>query len=564
MDAPSSARALPKDQRQQREISSSLRNILRHISALPVVGRPLASFTVSSGIGRDRPPALIDRLHNEILLYIFEILVEDAHTPFRGSWSVEEPRIVNISLSPKQQAQTTRPELVLSAVCRRWRNLAVHDPLLWNHINFRNEPTPCVRSQTYLTRSQQAWIVAEARVGNAPSGTEAELVAYFNEAFTVLFPHVRRCRHLGLQAPSLTQLRYCLAQIMEGREAEAECLRSVEFGARQPAMWGVIMEFLFHDDALGEYWRHRGQWVTALTLRGVLLPWTWIEWYSNLTHLTLTFRNNIRSQMENSRMPSKLTFLQILSRCPELKELELTGFRFSDPMYPGTAFEDPLHFDKLTAMRFSGFDPEHLDWLLTEIEAPYLRFFFYRTERGSLADVRNFLLRYAGPGSTLKALWVKALPGEGIGSTSTQLHSTLSFLPELEDLTIQHNHFHNSEISALTPRIHAGGPAVQCPKLKVLRLIGASFNFRHIATMVKERRTSSELPPPPPGQHDHRTIKLQILQISGMQASMPFAQTSAKEMMRESVDNLLWDDLQPLSSSSDGRVSTFAPFGFSF
>ncbi|KAG9030106.1 hypothetical protein FS837_003356 [Tulasnella sp. UAMH 9824] len=350
---------------------------------------------------------------------------------------------------------------------------------------------------------------------------------------------------------------------MEAGEAESEHLHSVEFGARRPATPGVIMEFLFYNDALGEYWKDRGRLVAALTLRGVLLPWTWIDWYSNLTHLTLTFRNNIRSQMENSRMPTKLTFLKILSHCPELEELELTGFRFSDPVFPGAAFQAPLRFEKLVAMRFSGFNPEHIDWFLTELEAPSLRSFFYRTERGSLADVRDFLLRYAGAGSSLKALWVKALPGQGLGSTSTHLYSILSSLPELEELTIQHNHFHINEISALTPGIQVGGPVVQCPKLKALRLIGASFNFGLIANMVKERRASSELPPPPPGQDDHRTRKLQILQISGMQASKPFVQASVKEMMRKSVDMLLWDDSHPLHSS-ERVLPTLSPFGLGF
>ncbi|KAG8958700.1 hypothetical protein FRC00_002404 [Tulasnella sp. 408] len=351
---------------------------------------------------------------------------------------------------------------------------------------------------------------------------------------------------------------------MEASEAQPERLHSVEFGARRPSTPGVIMEFLFANDALSEYWKDCGGLVTALTLRGVLLPWTWTEWYSNLTHLTLTFRNNIRSQMENSRMPTKLTFLQILSRCPELEELELTGFRFSDPVFPGATFQAPLRFEKLVAVRFSGFNPEHLDWFLTEIEAPHLRSFFYRTERGSLADVRNFLLRYAGAGSSLKALWIKALPGQGLGSTATHLYSTLSFLPELEELTIQHNHFHINEISALTPGIQADGPAVQCPKLQVLRLIGASFNLGHIATMVKERRASSELPPPPPGQDDHRTRKLRILQISDMQATMPFVQAGVKQMLRESVDMLLSDDLWPFPSSSDRGLPTLSPFGLGF
>ncbi|KAG8958699.1 hypothetical protein FRC00_002403, partial [Tulasnella sp. 408] len=499
----------------------------------------------------------MDQLPDEILLYIFEMLVQDARKPLQAICSVGEHRVAQYSLPTTKQATTSRPELNISAVCRRWRKLAIHDPLLWDHINFRNEHTPFIRSRAYLERSQEARIFAEVRVGNAPRGNEVEIDAYFNEAFTTLFPHVRQCRHLGLQAPSLARLRDCLEQIMERGAIDSWRLKSVEFGARQPATWGVIMEFLFYNDALGEYWRLRGQRVTVLTLRGVLLPWTWTEWYSNLTHLTLTFRNNIWSLAENNRMPAKLTFLHILSYSPELEELELTGFRFSDSAFSGTAFQAPLRFEKLVAMRFSGFSPEHLEWFLSEIEAPHLRSFFYRTERGSLADVRNFLLRYSGARSTLKALWVKALPGQGLDSTSTHLHSTLNFLPGLEELTLQHNHFHNSELSALTPWMQTGGPAVQCPRLKALRLIGASFNFEHLATMVKERRASSELPSPSPGQDDHRTMKLQILQISGMQASVPFVQASVKETIRDSVDTLLWDELQPFPSPSEHSVSTW-------
>lgn len=563
METTHSASASQKAEKHRREIFRSFGRALRHISVLPVIGRSRASFAFSSGTGRNRPPTPIDRLHDEILLYIFEILVQDARKPFQGSWSVGEHRVAQSPHPAKHQVVTTRPELILSAVCHHWRNLAVHYPPLWSHINFRNERTPFVRSQIYLKRSQEATIVAEARAENAPRGTEAELVAYFDEAFATLFPDVGRCHHLGLQAPSLTQLQQCLTQIMEASKAEPERLHSVEFGVRRPATPGAIMEFLFSNDALGEYWKDCGGLVTALTLRGVLLPWTWIEWYSNLTHLTLTFRNNIGSQMENNRMPTKLTFFQILSHCPELKELELTGFRFSDPVFPGTAFQAPLRFEKLVAMRFSRFNPEHLNWFLMEVEAPHLRSFFYRTEHGSLADVRNFLLRYAGAGSSLKALWVKALPGQGLGSTSSHLYSTLSFLPELEELTIQHNHFHINEISALTPGIQAEGPAVQCPKLKVLRLIGASFNFGHIATMVKERRASSELPPPPLGQEDHRTRKLQILQISGMQVFMPFVQASVTQTMRESVDILLWDDSRPLHSADRG-LPTLSPIGLGF
>ncbi|KAG8921448.1 hypothetical protein FRC00_008637 [Tulasnella sp. 408] len=530
-----------------------------------MIGRSRATSVFSRGNGRDRPLVLVDRLPDEILLSIFEILVQNTRKPLQGSWSVGEHRVAPPSLPTKHKAVNARPELILSAVCRHWRNLALHCPLLWSHINFRNERTPFVRSQTYLNRSQGAKIVAEARAENAPKGTEAKLVAYFNEAFATLVPHVGRCRHLGLQAPSLTQLRQCLTQIMETSNAEPEHLQSVELGVRRPTNPEVIMEFLFRDDALAESWEDRGRLVTALTLREVLLPWTWIAWYSNLTHLTLTFRNNIPSEVENSRMPSRLTFLQILSRCPELKELELTGFRFSDPLSPGTSlhWQAPLRLEKLIAMRFSGFNHDQLEWFLAQLEAPHLRSFFYRTERGSLADVRNFLLRYAGTGSPLKALWVKALPGQGIGSTSTNLYTTLNFLPELEELTIQHNHFHANEISALTPRIQAGGPAVQCPKLRVLRLIGVTFNFGHLATMVRERKASSELPPPPSGQDDHRTRKLQILQISGMQVFMPFVPGSVKEMMRESVDTLLWDDSPPLPSSNRG-LPTLSPFGVGF
>lgn len=564
MDAPNSAHGPRKDQKQSREISSVARSILWGLCTPSVVGKPLASFATPSRIGCDPSPVSIDQLPNEVLLDIFEILVQHARRPLQTLWLVEEHRCAQPSLPAQHQATTSRPELTISAVCRRWRKLAIHDPLLWNHINFRNEHAPFIRSRAYLRRSQETRIVVEARVGNAPRGAEAEIDAYFNEAFTTLFPHVQQCRHLGLQAPSLEQLRNCLTQIMEGSEIESGPLRSVEFGARQPATWGVIMEFLFHHDTLGDYWRHCGQRVTMLNLHGVLLPWTWTEWYSNLTHLTLTFRNNIWSPAENNRMPTKLTFLQILSHSPNLEELELTGFRFSDSAFSDAAFQVPLRFEKLVAMRFSGCNAEHLEWFLSEIEAPHLLSFFYRTERGSLADVRNFLLRYAGAGSTLKALWVKALPGQGIGSTSTHLHGTLNFLSELEELTLQHNHFHNSEISALTPWMQTGGPAVQCSKLKVLRLIGVSFEFEHIATMVKERRASSELPSPPLAQADHRTRKLQSLQISGMRASVPFVQASVKEMIRDSVDTLLWDDLQPLPSSCDRSVSTWVPFGLRY
>lgn len=484
---------------------------------------------------------------DELLLYIFELLVQDAHTPYQGRWSAGEDRLTKSSMTPKQRKAIIHPELVLSAVCRRWRDLAVQDPLLWDRIAFRSERTPFVRSQAYLARSQQAVIAAEARVGNAPRGNETELENYFNGTFSAMFPHLGRCRHIGLQAPSIPSLRSCLRRIMENSEGELNSLRSIELGARQPDPWGDIMEFIFHNnDGLGEYWEHRGTSITTLTLRGVLLPWTWFDWYSNLTELTLTFRNNVGSPEENSRMPTKLVFLQILSRCPDLETLELTGFRYSDPAYPGTAFQARLRLESLTSMRFSGVNPEHLGWLLAEIEAPNLRYFFYRTQRASLFDVREFLLRYAGPGSSLKGLWVNALPGTGQGAVVTHLHDTLSFLPALEELTIQNNHIHHTEISALTPRSSLGGPPVQCPKLKVLRLISTTFSFRNIANMVRERKANFELASPMPGQEDHRALKLHTLHIRGDRHVMRSLDINVKDMMRESVDNLVWDDLGPL------------------
>ncbi|KAG9030107.1 hypothetical protein FS837_003357, partial [Tulasnella sp. UAMH 9824] len=120
------------------------------------------------------------------------MLVQDSRNPFQAIWSVGEHRVAQPSLPAQQQAIIGRPELTISSVCRHWRKLAIHDPLLWNHINFRNEHIPFIRSQAYLGRSKGATIVAEARVGNAPRGTEVEIDAYFNEAFTTLFPYVRQ------------------------------------------------------------------------------------------------------------------------------------------------------------------------------------------------------------------------------------------------------------------------------------------------------------------------------------------------------------------------------------
>lgn len=90
----------------------------------------------------------------------------------------------------------SRVELEISHVCRRWREFALRLPRLWSKIRREQEQVNLGPVEAYLRRSQESPVSLEISVEYHEYAQD--LAAFYS----LVAPHLPRCRHLYLSCPS--------------------------------------------------------------------------------------------------------------------------------------------------------------------------------------------------------------------------------------------------------------------------------------------------------------------------------------------------------------------------
>ena len=279
---------------------------------------------------------VFDQLPAELLAHIFLIGVRD------------------------QQYEGVEPfvpfNLVVSSVCRRWRNIALMFPLLWQRITMR-ESEPYRWTQLCLERTKQCpldialWLESE--------DGEVFGADHMSQVMDILQPHVNRWRTFGLAADDFQPLHYFFSRLAT---CHAPILETLHLYNNCPFYMDTILDGSHPFIVLPPDIAPR---LTSLKLCRVHLKWDVFP-FANLNHLELLFH---RRQAQYT-IPQ---LVQILSASPTLETLV---FRASGPFYSPVELgrsTDSLTLPSLRTFRISRFsDPNQVAFLTRLIRAPNL------------------------------------------------------------------------------------------------------------------------------------------------------------------------------------------------
>ena len=240
--------------------------------------------------------APISSLPNETLADIFEIL--------HGLQEGKSTPIAELS------------EIIVSHVISHWRNVALRVPKLWTRIWRKSNQWSLGIIAAYLERSQRLPIDIRVDVGQNKDSRDID-VTYFYK--TLIRPHMGRCRHLSVQAPT--------CQVIYGQ---------LSLFSTQPAPFLESTDLMSHehDDSKrrslvpGDLLSGGAPMFTALRLRGPntqhfcssfsILPSIKVMWFddikhatpfcaANLTHLKLTNLDLFDDSYQSTILPCLLT-----------------------------------------------------------------------------------------------------------------------------------------------------------------------------------------------------------------------------------------------------------------
>ncbi|KAI0081611.1 hypothetical protein K474DRAFT_1656418 [Panus rudis PR-1116 ss-1] len=291
-------------------------------------------------VGYPRPMASINSLPTELIVHIFALGVQDEADP--DSVPPGSPKF----------------EVLVSHVCRYWREVALTASNLWTTIHFRTVPH-MHRAEEYLSRSGRMLIDV---VVDTTSETEHKpgftlFRNEFRQVFSIVTPHIVRWRSLSLKVRDL-QCKAAAREVLSSCGSAPELQRLELWHIEN---WGNA-EHLF--DAIGPppvvVFDESLPSLRSVSLIGVNLPWRYSSFLRNLISIQLALHSN------DVRIPYP-DWYRMLSESPGLRSLSL---HYSGPKN-GEWPEDRVRLEELREVSLTDMDsPEYVQKLFSRLYMP--------------------------------------------------------------------------------------------------------------------------------------------------------------------------------------------------
>ncbi|KAL0063997.1 hypothetical protein AAF712_009065 [Marasmius tenuissimus] len=260
--------------------------------------------------------------------------------------------------SPTSSNYSISPLLTFVSVCRHWRQTSFNASFLWSTIalvNPRPHRLPMVRQ--WLERSKNYPLTLKLEVHPTTVKARAEWQAIsktMEEALSLLVQHIHRWRSIDIQMESFPIRSGSPLLKLPSSSDAAPLLEQVNVyagesfsteGAEQ--FWDTIRAY---PNVLGVLWETDLEEPESCFPELIATPW------NRLTHLSSQFFVDD-------------TFLDFLSRCHSLEELNITSLELSDePLHFGERFTLP----RLRKLSMVSYTPEAAIPLLHHLDAPLL------------------------------------------------------------------------------------------------------------------------------------------------------------------------------------------------
>lgn len=382
-------------------------------------------------------------------------------------------------------------ELLISHVCRHWRDVAVGTPALWTSIDFEDGP-PYEKSRTYLERSKNAPL--ELSVDLTLDDDEAEdypdlgaALDDLHQIMKLVVAHVSHWRSFELMVSNyrlmhlaLTGLSSCAAAPMLEVLQLYHYEDTEEYGEFTPASLKEQNFILFNGNAPK---------LAHVALWGVHLDWANSHFLSGLCDLELAYHaQDVR--------PSYRDFVRILRDSPELITLTLclsgpaggpTDWLASmtderedgeEPHAPMTTLAIP----SLKNLVLAYIEPEYVTQLIQRLALPNVTSLAIDFE---YADSSDFLRSLARPAPTTgKPLLagLQALKLSGLPCSKVAVAEAYAAMSNLTSLNLNFDYLDEAWHVLLAPRPEG----VFLPRLEALSLTG--LEGKKVRELVEARK----------------------------------------------------------------------------
>lgn len=452
----------------------------------------------------------INNLPNEILAYIFhvgtfmddeedeEVGEEEAVRSWGGVEYDEEEFATESDSSVGSRGDEPESaelpfQVLVSHVCKHWREVAIDSPELWNFITFSEGP-PFSRSKIWIERSKGQTLnididCTRPKDGNPDSDMieDQEPEPFFSESdfstiLDVIIPHVDRWRSLEVMVNLYPYIHTLLGRLAECESAPfLELLQLYhyedgdDFDEFQPPhlAQGLV---LFHNNA--PKLEHVALW-------GVHLAWSETSILSGLRELELAY------QPKNVR-PSWADFARILEQSPDINTLTLC---LSGPAGLPTEWPtDIIELPSLKNLVLAYHEPEYICALLQLISVPNvtsLALDFDDSDYSSLAHQ----LATAAPGKKKSLLaGLENLKISGLPCKTDAIHQIYGQLVNLQSLNLNCSFLEDAFFDILTKPIpnssttQTTSTSLYCPNLVAITTNG--IDGKTMRNFVEARRAA--------------------------------------------------------------------------
>jgi hypothetical protein len=321
-------------------------------------------------------------------------------------------------------------QILVSHVCRHWRNVALSTPTLWTTIEVGPEARPPYQAvQMWLEQSKGLPI--DIYVNYEPHDHECDVEppsdADINFLFSLLVPHIHRWRTMKISVAEYYPIYVFLDIVSDPSILAAPRLTTLELYHREESDEFDSFGMSKHLTLFGG----SAPLLTRLVLWGVPVDWNqpWIASASNLTDLELAFHP------EDVR-PSWAQFTSILRGASALEKLSLrmSGPSGNPPEWhieptpeSPTDLNAPVQLPQVTDFRLAFHSEARAIGLLHKFYLPALKNLVLDFDDG---DYTEFVHELVGPATSLSLPWAREQPRSLLSNLESLKMTGLPCRPE--------------------------------------------------------------------------------------------------------------------------------------